>query len=262
MAQRSPAVVHWRSFRGSPDDASVPRSTEYFRNDPVALDAIHEEWLAHPITQLLPTKTTCTHAPLASSQPTRYSFYNTNQREDAHVESTAPAGMFVATPHRVRRVAGDWLGCYPTFQDALRRSETSFGRLPRHARLAALKRATEDAAADAIATTILDEVGASFVELSTCLVEEAVERYLATQADSADSHAVRNNNFLDDLAEQIVNVSQPHVARPPCVLRPGQGIFLDGWMRFFSYRARGDKTIPLLAIDWISFHERLCFIRS
>lgn len=204
----------------------------------------------------------CTHARLASSQVHRYTFYNNNWRELTQMEGIAPADIFVAAPHIAGRVTGQWLACYPTFQDALRRSETSFGKLPRHVRLVALKRTTEDAAEDATVATILDEVGASFVELSTYLVEEAVERYLAMQTDSANSHADRNHKLLDDLAEQIVGVSQPHVARPPCVLRPGQGIFLDGWMRFFSYRARGDKTIPLLAIDWTSFHERLCSIRS
>lgn len=98
--------------------------------------------------------------------------------------------------------------------------------------------------------------------MSTRLVEDAVEHYLAMQTDSKNSYAIRNNTLLDDLAEQMVGINLPHVARPPCVLRPGQGIFLDGWMRFFSYRARGDKTIPLLAIDWVNFHERLCSIHS
>lgn len=178
------------------------------------------------------------------------------------MERAAPTDMLVVAPHVVGRVPARWLACYPMFQDALQRSETSFRKLPQHARLVALKRATVDAAEQAVTSAILDDVRASFVELSTRLVEDAVEHYLAMQTDSGNSHAVRNNRLLDELAEQLVGSNPPHVARPPCVLRPGQGIFLDGWMRFFSYRARGDKTIPLLAIDWINFHERLCSIYS
>jgi hypothetical protein len=228
----------------------------------MALDAFRAEWLTHLTTELVQQQNLRILKYALQAHDQTVIVFITYLREDAQVERTAHAARFVNAPPRVGRVSSHWLGCYPTFQDALRSSETSFGKLPKHARLVALKRATEDAVEDASATAILDEVGASFVELSTSLVEDAVEQYLAMQEHGADSHAIRHNKFLDDLAEQIVNASQPHVARPPCVLRPGQGIFLDGWMRFFSYRARGDKTIPLLAIDWISFHERLCSIGS
>lgn len=173
-------------------------------------------------------------------------------------ERTDPVHLLAATPGSLDCVPGRWLACYPMFQDALQRGETSFRRLPRHVKLVALKRTTVDAAEQAIALTILDDVGASFVELSTGLVEDAVEYYFALQTDKLISHSVRNNASLDDLAQRITRINQPRAARPPCVLRPGQGIFLDGWMRFFSYRARGDKTIPLLALDWTNFHERLC----
>ena len=159
-------------------------------------------------------------------------------------------------------VSPSWLACYPIFQDALHCGETTFRKLPLHAKLVALKRTTEDAAEQAIASSILDDVGASFVELSTGLVEDAVRRYLSMQPGSENWHATPNTTSLDDLARQIVGIQQAHVSRPPCVLRPGQGIFLDGWMRFFSYRARSDKTIPLLAIDWINFHQRLCPLHS
>jgi hypothetical protein len=172
-------------------------------------------------------------------------------------ERTDHVDTLTETPSPVGCVSGRWLACYPMFQDALQRGETSFLKLPQYVKLLALKRTTVEAAEQAIASTILDDVGASFVELSIRHVEDAVERYFATQTNGGLSHAIRNNPLLDDLAEQITGINQPHVARPPCVLRPGQDIFLDGWMRFFSYRARGDKTIPLLAIDWISFHERL-----
>ncbi|MGY6164137.1 hypothetical protein [Paraburkholderia strydomiana] len=159
-------------------------------------------------------------------------------------------------------VSPSWLGCYPIFQDELRGGETTFHKLPLHAKLVALQRTTADAAEQAIASTILDDVGASFVELSTGLVEDAVRRYLSMQPESANRHATPMTSSLDELASQMVGVQLPRVSRPPCVLRPGQGVFLDGWMRFFSYRARSDKTIPLLAIDWINFYERLCPVHS
>jgi hypothetical protein len=180
-----------------------------------------------------------------------------NLRELVQMERAVSAGMLVAAPRVVGRVPGQWLACYPTFQHALQRSETSFRKLPQYARLVALKRTTVNAAEQAVRSAILDDVRASFVELSTRLVEDAVEDYLAMQTDRGNSHAILNNKLLDRMAEQFVCIQPPRVARPPCVLRPGAGIFLDGWMRFFSYRARGDKTIPLLAVDWTDFHEQL-----
>ena len=161
-------------------------------------------------------------------------------------------------PAMLGRVSDRWLACYPAFQDALQGGETPFRKLPRHVKLVALKRTTAEAAERAIASTILDDVGASFFELSTRLVEDEVECYFAMQTDGGLSHTIRNNMLLDDLAEGTKVDNTSRLERPPCVLRPGQGIFLDGWMRFFSYRARGDQTIPLLAIDWTDFHERLC----
>lgn len=211
---------------------------------------------AQPITHLWLTP--CIGAGLQFFVQTDIVFITTNLRELVQPERTDPAGMLAATPGSLGRVPSQWLACYPMFRDALQRSETSFRKLPRHVKLVALKRTTVDAAEQAIALTILDDVGASFVELSTGLVEDAVECYFAMQTDGGISHTMRDNTLLDELAEQITGINQSHAARPPCVLRPGQGIFLDGWMRFFSYRARGDKTIPLLAIDWTNFHERLC----
>ncbi|WP_341317589.1 hypothetical protein WN982_40715 [Paraburkholderia sp. IMGN_8] len=180
-----------------------------------------------------------------------------NLRETPQLERTASVCEIAKASRSVGCVPPTWLAHYPTFQDALQHGKTSFRNLPRHVKLVTLKRTTADVAEQAIASTILDNVAASFVELSTGLVEDAVRQYLSMQTGSANWHASRNTTLFDDLAGQIVDVNQPHVARPPCVLRPGRGIFLDGWMRFFSYRARGDKTIPLLALDWTNFHERL-----
>jgi hypothetical protein len=185
-----------------------------------------------------------------------------NLRELQQQKRAVAVDGIVKESRSVGCVSPSWLACYPIFQDALQGGETSFRKLPLHAKLVALKRTTEDAAEQAIASRILDDVGASFVELPTGLVEDAVRRYLSMQPGSANWHATPNTMLLDDLARQIVGVHQPHVSRPPCVLRPGQGIFLDGWMRFFSYRARSDKTIPLLAVDWINFYQRLCPLHS
>ena len=185
-----------------------------------------------------------------------------NLRELKQQKRAVMVDGIVKDSRSVGCVSPSWLACYPIFQDALQSGETSFRKLPLHAKLVALKRTTEDVAQQAIGSTILDDVGTSFVELPTCLVEDAVQRYLSMQTGSANWHATSNTTLLDDLAREIVGVHQPHVARPPCVLRPGQGIFLDGWMRFFSYRARSDKTIPLLAIDWINFYQRLYPLHS
>jgi hypothetical protein len=149
-----------------------------------------------------------------------------------------------------------WLTCYSTFHEVPQRSETSLRKLPRHI-MVALERTTVEAAEHAIASTILDDNGASFVELSSRLVEDVVERYLTLQTDIGNSHDIGSNTLLDELTEQIADTNQSHLANPPCVLCPGEGIFLDHSMRFFSYRARGDRTIPLLAIDRRDFHERL-----
>ncbi|WP_429285636.1 hypothetical protein [Paraburkholderia sp. GAS41] len=144
------------------------------------------------------------------------------------------------------------------FQDALQQGETSFRTLPTHAKLVALNRTTMIAADQAVASAVLDDVGTSYVELSTPRLAEAVGRYLAIRADTEGAQTACGITLLDILASQIPTTNHPVVSRPPCVLRPSEGVFLDGWMRFFSYYARGDSTIPLLAIDWPAFFERLC----
>jgi hypothetical protein len=185
-----------------------------------------------------------------------------NLRETMTPERAVSVGETVKASRPVGRIPARWLACYPMFQDALQQGETSFRALPRHAKLVALNRTTMIAADQVVASTVLDDVGTSFVELSTPRLAEAVGRYLATQAESGDAQIGSGTRLLDNLASQIPTTNYPLVARPPCVLRPSEGVFLDGWMRFFSYYARGDSTIPLLAIDWPEFFQRLCSLNS
>lgn len=168
--------------------------------------------------------------------------------------------MLTTAPRTIDRGPARWLACYPLFQDALQSGATTFGELPPHAKVAVTKRTTLNVEDHAIAAAKLNDIGASFVELPTVLVEDAVQQYLAKQTGCANSHMARETMSLDELAEQIPSLNESHVARPPCVVQPGQGIFVDGWVRFFSYRARGDTTIPLLAVDWPALHERLIAI--
>jgi hypothetical protein len=111
-----------------------------------------------------------------------------------------------------------------------------------------------------IASGILDDVRGSFIELSTHCVVEAAETFLSTHTANSKLRMGRTAISLDDLAIQIPSASYPLIARPPCILRPGVGIFLNGWMRFFSYWARGDLTIPILAVDWPAFYDHLASI--
>ncbi|MFP3557223.1 hypothetical protein SB861_41950 [Paraburkholderia sp. SIMBA_049] len=157
----------------------------------------------------------------------------------------------------IRRVPGPWLASYPIFQDALGSGETTFHALPGYARSFAVRHTGIDIEKQGIAAEILKEVRVSFVELCTRAVTEAVEDYLAKPKGE---HAPLANCIAEscrDPVEDISDIALPLIARPPCLLRPGRQIFLDSWMRFFSYRARGDLTIPLLAIDWLDFHDRL-----
>ena len=155
----------------------------------------------------------------------------------------------------VGRVSASWLACYPTFQDALRGGETSFRALPHFAKLPILKRIATNT--EALATSVtFNEVRAAFVELSTTCVVEAVESYLSVGMHSENLQNIRST-ILDTVAAQFPHATVPQVARPPCLLSPGKGIFLEGWQRFFAYWSRDDKTIPLLAVDWPVLYERL-----
>jgi hypothetical protein len=185
-----------------------------------------------------------------------------NLRENIKMERLVRSDQLAATLQPTGRVPGLWLTCYPIFREALRDGETIFRRLPAHIKLAALNRTTISAVEQAIKSEILDEVGASYIELDTRSVDEAVQSYLTGHAGRENSHASRPYTSLEDVAAQIPATNYPLTTRPPCVLRPGKGVFLDGWMSFFAYRARGDQTIPLLAIDWLDLHERLRLITS
>ncbi|WP_164707948.1 hypothetical protein [Paraburkholderia phosphatilytica] len=129
--------------------------------------------------------------------------------------------------------SGGWLASYPLFTEALHHGETSFRAAPEHVRRVILQRVPRhDTTPDEI-TVHLKDLGVTFVELCSRTVDEAVQAFLASEGGNASS-APR----LDELAAQIPRTVAPLVARPPRLLRPGLGIFLDGWMRFFSYRAR------------------------
>jgi len=166
---------------------------------------------------------------------------------DGIVEESRPVGC--ASP--------SWLACYPNFQDALRGGETSFRALPHFAKLPVLKRTATNTEAQAVFTSVtLNEVRAAYVELSTTCVVEVVESYLSVGMHSENLQSIRSS-ILDTIAAQFPHATVPQVARPPCLLSPGKGIFLDGWQRFFTYLSRDDKTIPLLAVDWPVLYERL-----
>lgn len=173
------------------------------------------------------------------------------------MERLVHSDWLATVPQPTDRVPSLWLTCYPIFREALRGGETIFRRLPAHVKQAALNRTTINTVGQATGSKVLDEVGASYVELGTRYVDEAVQSYLTGHAERETSPSGRSYSSLEDVAAQIPAMNYPLDARPPCVLRPGYGVFLDGWMPFFAYRARGDKTIPLLAIDWLDFHERL-----
>lgn len=173
------------------------------------------------------------------------------------MESVLRNGRLAFALDPIDRAPGPWLACYPIFQHALGSGETTFRALSDHARSVALRRTSIDVAEHASAAAILNEVRVSFVELCTQSVIEAVQDYLGKQKGErvvlVDSAAESRPNR----GERISHMTPPLLARPPCLLRPGRHIFVDGWMRFFSYSTRGDPTIPLLAIDWLDFHDRL-----
>jgi hypothetical protein len=155
------------------------------------------------------------------------------------------------------RVPSDWLACYPVFQEALEHASTRFGALPLVVKQVALRRfGCEPGDYQTIAPT-LDDVGASYVELSTHRVDAVVRQYLGEPAGCDGAQAAKIAAQLDELAVLMPGTRDPEAVRPPCLLSPGRAVFLDGWMRFFTYRSRGDLTIPLLALDWPRFVERL-----
>ncbi|MGF6409568.1 hypothetical protein [Paraburkholderia sp. MM5482-R1] len=180
-----------------------------------------------------------------------------NLRELQQQKRTATVDGLFEEFRPVGCVSPSWLACYPAFQDALRGGETCFRALPHFAKLPVLKRTAANTEAQAVVSSVThNEVRAAYVELSTTCVAEAVERYLSVGMHSENLENVRST-MLDTVAAQFPPTSMPLVARQPCLLSPGKGIFLEGWTRFFAYWSRNDKTIPLLAVDWPVLYERL-----
>lgn len=180
-----------------------------------------------------------------------------NLGEDKSARRSVWADRTAESLQPVGPVRSLWLTCYPIFQDALRHGETTFRMLPQSAKFAAINHVFTDSAEQIIASAILDDIRVAYVELSTPCVVEAAERFFVAPTTDSTFRANASCMSLCDLALQIPFMNYPSIARPPCVLRPGVGIFLNSWMRFFGYWTRGDRTIPLLAVDWPNFFERL-----
>jgi hypothetical protein len=155
------------------------------------------------------------------------------------------------------RVPPDWLACYPHFQQVLAHGSTCFGALPFAAKLVAFKRVLGTARDYETVAPQLNDIGAAYVEVTTHGVEAVVRQYLGEQAGANAAQAAELTAQLDELAAQMPAQHRVHEARPPCLVSPGGAVFVDGWMRFFTYRSRGDLTIPLLAVDWPRLVERL-----
>jgi len=149
-----------------------------------------------------------------------------------------------------------WLLSYPTFRDALQREETDLVALPSYARLPVLSRMTEPATASSDLWTNLGGVRASYIELSTPCVVQVVRDHLTGGANRPES-ADEVSDELETLRSIFPAARVPIVARPPCLLSPGAGFFLEGWARFLAYWSRNDRTIPMLAVDWQSLYGRL-----
>ncbi|MGF6370989.1 hypothetical protein OKW40_003739 [Paraburkholderia sp. RAU6.4a] len=176
-------------------------------------------------------------------------------REQAGTERAIRTNRWLSARRPVGRPPAAWLACYPVFQDALLGCETRLGALPDFVRRAALER-LGGSNYSCVPTSVLDEVRASYLELrSTCVAEE-VRRYLSDTEDSLlASH--ESSDALETLAAGMPRMLVPPVARPPCLLSSGNGMFLGGWARFVAYWCRKDPTIPLLAVDWPILYEHV-----
>lgn len=179
-----------------------------------------------------------------------------NLREMDQGERTDRTGVLATATDPVGLTPNLWLACYPMFREALQHGETCFRALPHYAKRPVLKRTATYPEALAVTAAILNEVRAAYAELSTTCVVEAVESYLSAGKHSENLENVRST-MLDTVAAQFPPTSMPLVARQPCLLSPGKGIFLEGWTRFFAYWSRNDKTIPVLAVDWAAVYKRL-----
>jgi len=158
------------------------------------------------------------------------------------------------SPATLSRPDSVWLLSYPEFREALQRDETSFRFLPLYAKLPVIRRLPGFEVSSIPDWSRLDEIRVSYVELGRHQVEEAVRSYLA---GAANDPATKGTDALATLAAGMPPVALPLVARPPCLLSPGKGVFLEGWAAFLTYWSRSDRTIPLLAVDWQSLYGRL-----
>ena len=149
-----------------------------------------------------------------------------------------------------------WLLSYPTFRDALQREETDLVALPSYVRLPVLSRMTESATASSALWTDLSGVRASYIELGTPCVAQVVRDHLSGGV-SRQKPVDEGSDELETLRSIFPAVRVPLMARPPCLLSPGAGFFLEGWARFLAYWSRNDKTIPMLAVDWQSLYGRV-----
>ncbi|MDR8400415.1 hypothetical protein NE850_29310 [Paraburkholderia sp. USG1] len=179
-----------------------------------------------------------------------------NLRELQQQKRAVSVGAIVKESRPGGCVSSSWLACYPTFQDALQGGETNFRALPHCAKLPVLKRIATGADSSAVTAASLNEVRVAYVELGTTRVAEAIEGYLSAGTNSENLEDI-GSAVLEVLAAQFPPMCVPLVARQPCLLSPGNAIFLIGWARFFAYWSRNDKTIPILAVDWPALYLRL-----
>lgn len=163
-------------------------------------------------------------------------------QQNGEVDSSAPSA---------------WLACYPAFRDALHHGATRFGALPLPAKMAAMRRTHADASGYHGIAPYIDDVAASYVEVFAHQVDEAVTRHFAAQFGDGDDAMAAARAQLEELAREAPVMRYPSIARPPCLLSTGKAVIMEGWMRYFFYRARGDATIPLLAVDWPRFDVQL-----
>jgi hypothetical protein len=189
----------------------------------------------------------------------RYYFYNeffiTKPGSQMFAERPDRLGSAPMPFQSVGQMHSTWLSCYP-FRDALQHGETVFRALPPYVKLPVLKRIATDTSARDV-TSVFNEVRVAYIELITSCVVEAVESFLSARTHIDKSDDVHSTSVLDAVAAHFPSMSLPHIARHPCVLCPGKGIFLEGWARFFAYWSRNDKTIPLLAVDWPTLYEHV-----
>lgn len=132
------------------------------------------------------------------------------------------------------------------FRDELEQGRTTFSALPARAKLTLLRHGFP---AETTIPTALDSVNVSFVKLNAGSVEAAMLRYFPGPSCRRASNAKHESVW-----PQKIDATRREGS--PCLLRPGYGIFVDSWSQVATYCERGDTTVPLLAVDWLDFHNR------